>query len=91
MQAAPHATTARVPMPPISQSEGNERRIGVIDLGAGSYVRIMATPDVSPEDALIWAEEIISLQRKVLAKRRATSGGESGAANVELEKSSEDA
>lgn len=65
----------------------DERRIGVLDLGPGSYVRIMATPDVDPSEALDWAEEIIAIQRRVLAKRRPSRLAGTDQANAELAES----
>jgi hypothetical protein len=60
-----------------------ERRIGVLDLPDGSYVRIMASPNVDAEEALDWAEEIIALQRRVIAKRRAAGLGGKQRTNAE--------
>ena len=67
-----------------SVTETDERRIGVIDLPDGSYVRIMASPDVDPEEALEWAEEIIALQRRVIAKRRGGAASGKHPANASL-------
>jgi hypothetical protein len=47
----------------------NEHRIGILDLGGGEYVRISATSSIDVDEALDWAEEIIAVQRRVLAKR----------------------
>jgi hypothetical protein len=70
MHTATHVQTPPPPADTVVADQGNERRIGVIDLAPGSYVRIMATPDIDPAEALEWAEEIITLQRRVLAKRQ---------------------
>jgi hypothetical protein len=83
MSAPVHSpVSARVSEIP-AVTPANERRIGVIDLPDGSYVRIMASPDVDAEEALEWAEEIIALQRRVIAKRRAGASAGKQPANAD--------
>lgn len=55
----------------IPQTPENERRIGILDLGGGDYVKIMATVGVTDAEALEWAEEIVATQKRVQSKRGA--------------------
>lgn len=77
--------------PPLPQPDENERRVGVIDLPDGGHVRIMATMGVDAAEALDWAEEIIALQRRVLAKRRAPGTDVKPSPNVSANESDDNA
>jgi len=75
---APPTSLAPIRQEPVSADIGrkikaSERQISLYDFEDGQYVRIVATKEISTEEALDMAETMIELKRKELARKKSRS------------------